>query len=115
MCTFVSTPTNPLSHRKLTGAVPCRPLSEYLLVAVGTCASLVLRDPAEDSQSVEDIKRERKGCGSHIRAGIKGSTVGARVAEEIGHSQNSASFLKLSQDKPFVSVMSRNSLLKELR
>lgn len=99
-------PPNTLSHRELSGTVPCRPLGKCLLVTVGTFASLVLRDPAEDSQSVEDIKRERERDGdltsTQITVGIKGGTVSARVAEEIGPFQNSASFLKPSLDKPFM-------------
>lgn len=88
---------NTLNHRELSGTVPCRPLSKYLLVTVGTFAFLVLRDPAEDS--LEDIKRERERDGdltsTQITVGIKGGIVSARVAEE------SASFLKPSVDKPF--------------
>lgn len=39
---------------------------------------------------------------AQITVGIKYGTVGIRVAEEIGHSQNSATVLKLSQDKLFM-------------
>ncbi len=36
---------------------------------------------------------------THITVVTKGGTVGTRVAEEIGNSQNSASFIKHFQDK----------------
>lgn len=54
------------------------------------------------SRTLKERERDGDLTSTQITAGIKGGTVHARVAEEIGHFQNSASFLKPSLDKLFM-------------